>query len=231
VDRGIPAQTRAGARGTRLVAARARAPGAGKRGRVPSSSQAARRSVGPGGLLARLAAALVLAWSLGFLWYLWSLPGPADLARQTDGVVVLTGGSGRLARGVAVMEAGAAQRMLISGVDKTVRPNDLQEVAGVPPRLLACCIDLGFAAQNTRANAEEIAQWAARRQLGSVRVVTANHHLPRAMGEVRARLPAGVALLGDGVPDAKPLAHLAAEYSKLLASRATLLWRRGARAS
>ncbi len=179
--------------------------------------------VGPGGIAARIAAAGLLAWALGFVWYLLALPGPAPLARATDGVVVLTGGSGRLARGVEVMQAGSAKRMLVSGVDKSVRPRDLGSAAGVPATLLACCIDLGFAAENTRANAEEVAEWVARQGHRSVRLVTANHHLPRAMGEVRARLAPEVVVVGDGVPDRKPLAHLAAEYSKLLASRIRLL--------
>jgi uncharacterized SAM-binding protein YcdF (DUF218 family) len=174
----------------------------------------------------RLLATMALAWTLGFLWFLLSLAEPASLASQTDGVAVLTGGPGRVSRGVAVLEQGAARRMLISGVDKAVRPQDLGTLAGVPRALLACCIDLGFAAENTRANAAEVALWVTERELRSVRLVTANHHLPRAMGEVRAQLPGHVVLIGDGVPDRKPITHLASEYSKLLVSRASLVFGR-----
>ncbi len=173
----------------------------------------------------RILTALLLAYALGFVWYLLTLPGPAPAGTQTDGVAVLTGGPGRLARGVAVLEAGAARRMLVSGVNRTVTREGLAAGAGVPGPLLACCIELGFEAHDTRSNAREVAHWAARHRLRSIRLVTADYHLPRAMGEVRAALPPGLALVGDGVADARPLAHLAAEYAKLLASRARLLLR------
>lgn len=178
------------------------------------------------GLVARLFALPVLLLALGFMLFLVTLPGPAPADTRTDGVAVLTGGPGRMARGVAVLEAGAARRMLISGVDSTVRPEELSAGAGIPARLLACCIDLGFEAQDTRANAAEVADWVAAHRVGSLRLVTASHHLPRAMGEVRARLPAEVRLVGDGVADPKPLSHLAAEYAKFLISRARLWWQR-----
>jgi hypothetical protein len=65
--------------------------------------------------LARIAALPVLAWTLGLIWFSLTLPAPAPLAVKSDGVVVLTGGAGRFRRGLAVVEAGAARRMLVSG--------------------------------------------------------------------------------------------------------------------
>ena len=53
-----------------------------------------------------------------------ALPGPAG-AERTDGIVVLTGGPGRLARGFELIERGAAERMLISGVDARCGPEEL----------------------------------------------------------------------------------------------------------
>ncbi|MFN7176942.1 MAG: YdcF family protein [Thermaurantiacus sp.] len=171
-------------------------------------------------------AALVLAWALGLIWFVASLPGPAPAGLRTDGVAVLTGGPGRIVRGAAVVAAGAANRMLISGVDRSVQPHELGAQAGLPRAMLDCCVDLGFAADNTRANAAEVAEWVARQDMRSVRLVTADHHLRRAMGEVRAALPRSVILHGDAVRDPRPLSYLVLEYNKLLASRAILVARR-----
>ena len=52
------------------------------------------------------------------------LPRPAD-DRPTDAIVVLTGGANRIERGLDLLQRGRAKRLLVSGVDRTVRPVDL----------------------------------------------------------------------------------------------------------
>ena len=42
---------------------------------------------------------------------------------------------------------------------------------------------------STRGNAREVAEWARAQRLGSLRVVTAGYHMPRAMLELRRALP------------------------------------------
>lgn len=193
---------------------------------VPAASPRQRRRPSAGALAARLLAAVLLAWALGLVWFVATLPGPAPAGLRTDGVAVLTGGPGRIIRGAAVVAAGSAERMLISGVDRSVQPQELGAQAGLPPALLACCVELGFVADSTRTNAAEVADWVARHEMRSVRLVTADHHLPRAMGEVRAALPRSVRLHGDAVRDPRPLRYLMLEYNKFLVSRALLLARR-----
>ena len=63
--------------------------------------------------LKRIFAALVLVWVLGFLWFTVSLPNPAG-EEKTDAVIVPTGGAGRIAQGLAVLEQGFAEKMLVS---------------------------------------------------------------------------------------------------------------------
>ena len=75
-------------------------------------------------MIVRLAALALLGWVLGFAWFAIFLPEPLD-GRRTDAIVVLTGGPGRIDRGIALMQQGAARRMLISGVDRSVRPGEL----------------------------------------------------------------------------------------------------------
>ncbi|MEY4672029.1 MAG: hypothetical protein RLZZ415_1908, partial [Pseudomonadota bacterium] len=51
--------------------------------------------------LSRVSGLLVLAWALGFVLFAVTLPQPAA-EEPTDAVVVLTGGAGRIERGLEV---------------------------------------------------------------------------------------------------------------------------------
>ena len=68
-------------------------------------------------------AGAVLVWALGFLWFTVALPQPAQ-GETTDAVIVPTGGAGRIAQGLAVLEDGLAQKMLVTGVDPEVTPEE-----------------------------------------------------------------------------------------------------------
>lgn len=52
-------------------------------------------------MIVRLFAVSILGWMLGFAWFAIFLPQPLD-GRQTDAIVVLTGGAGRIDRGIAL---------------------------------------------------------------------------------------------------------------------------------
>ncbi len=170
----------------------------------------------------RLLALMFLALASGLVVFVLSQADAAPDGTRTDGVAVLTGGPGRIDRGVAVLEAGLAGRMLVSGVDQKVRASELAAAAGISPRLLACCIDLGFAADSTRSNADEVARWVERHRFTSIRLVTAGYHMPRAETELRARLPAGVTIVADGVSAPLPPFAMLWEYAKFLGSWVTL---------
>ena len=75
-------------------------------------------------MISRALSALLLIYVLGYALFVVLLPKSAD-DRRTDGIVVLTGGAKRLERGLDLMERRRADRMLISGVDRTVRPVEL----------------------------------------------------------------------------------------------------------
>ena len=75
-------------------------------------------------MISRLLSAALLLYLLGYALFVVLLPRPAD-DRQTDAIVVLTGGPKRIERGLDLMERGRAKRMLISGVARTVRPVEL----------------------------------------------------------------------------------------------------------
>jgi len=160
---------------------------------------------------------LVLVWALGFLWFTVSLPQPAGKVR-TDAVIVLTGAAGRIPQGLAVLDAGLADRMLVSGVAPEVRPAEFAAEFGVSEERMDCCVSLGFAAVDTKGNASEIAAWVEQNEIASLRLVTTDWHMRRAASELDRTLPDGVPVLRDAVPSQPSLASLFLEYHKLLAS-------------
>jgi len=159
----------------------------------------------------------VIIYALGMVWFMNSLPGAAG-AQKTDGIVVLTGGPGRLSRGFQLIEGGTAERMLISGVAEQVRPEELAARYRVPMRLLRCCVELGRDATDTRTNGQEVAEWARRHNMRSIRIVTNDWHLRRARKEIGWRIDGGTQLLSDGVPSPRTFGQLFVEYNKYLVS-------------
>lgn len=145
--------------------------------------------------LARVIATVIAVatlWLGGFLHFVRGLPTvPGDLGPPHDGIVVLTGGPLRLPAGLDLLNAGAAKRLFVSGVNPGVTASMLPGHAE-NSELFDCCVDLGFAATDTATNAVETAAWASMHRARQLIVVTAAWHLPRAMVELRRRLPEAV---------------------------------------
>ena len=164
-----------------------------------------------------LAAAALLVWALGFLLFAVTLPRPADNI-ATDAVIVPTGGAGRIAQGLAVLEAGLAPKLLVTGVDPEVTPEEFAAEFDVDDQTMACCVSLDFVAVDTRGNAAETADWVEANQIRSLRLVTTDWHMRRAAGELDRTLPASVTVVRDAVRSEPSLASLFLEYHKLIAS-------------
>ncbi|PZU56592.1 MAG: hypothetical protein DI547_16060 [Sphingobium sp.] len=173
-------------------------------------------------MIARITAFTGLLWALGFAWFALFLPQPLD-GRASDAIVVLTGGAGRIDRGLSLLRQGAAKRMFISGVDRSVRPRELAVRYDVPERLFDCCITLGREAIDTRSNGLETARWIDRRGYRTVRLITTDWHMRRAGFELRQALPGQVTLLYDAVPSHPSLMMLMKEYNKYILRRAAAL--------
>src|SRR3546814_6329336 len=80
--------------------------------------------------------------------------------------------------------AGAAKTMLISGVDRDVRPRELAVAYNAPEKLFDCCITLGHEAIDTRSNAIETAHWIEKRGYRTVSLITTDWHMRRARFEL-----------------------------------------------
>ncbi len=181
----------------------------------------------PPGLIRRLVSLILLAWILGFLWFALFLPRPAD-ATHTDGAIALTGGPGRIARGLSVLRAHQTQRLLVAGVDSEVTPAQFASEYVVSPLLLACCITLGYESFDTRSNAREASNWVAHNDIHTVRLITTDWHMRRAAFDLRVAAPGLVnsgrlIIIEDAVPSHPSIKVLFIEYNKLLARIAAWL--------
>ena len=173
-------------------------------------------------MIRRILAAVFVIWFLGFLWFAVFLPAPLD-GGKSDAIVVPTGSGGRIEHGLEALRAGRAREMLVTGVDREVKPAEFAAEYDVDAGLMECCISLGFAAVDTRGNASETAEWIAERGYTSLRLVTADWHMRRAHSELARALPADVAIARDAVATEPSLRILFLEYHKLLASWASAL--------
>lgn len=174
-------------------------------------------------------AVLLIAWTAGFLWFAVDVPERIDDEDSpTDAIVVLTGGSERLATGLSLLQRKMGRKLFVSGVYRGVEVTDLLRQARQPVDDLACCIVLGHAADNTIGNAVETAAWMQAEGFHSLRLVTANYHMRRSLMEFRYAMPDAVIVAHPVFPDKVKqnwwrwpgTAHLiATEYTKYLGAQ------------
>ncbi len=142
------------------------------------------------GLPASLLMALIVLWLGGLVWFARSIPTDiADADSTTDAIVVLTGGSLRVQSGLALLAAGKAKKLFVSGVYHSTDVAALLRVSRQSPEHVACCIFLGHEADNTYGNAVETAQWMRSEGFHSLRLVTASYHMPRSLLEFTRAMP------------------------------------------
>jgi len=168
-------------------------------------------------LILRFLATAFLIYAFGFLGFALTLPQP-NTGQETDAVIVPTGGPGRIARGLDVVEEGLARELFVSGVDPEVKSKEFAAEFKVPNRLMKCCVTLGYLAVDTRSNAGEAAQWMQENEFSSVRLVTTDWHMARAASEFAEALPENTVIVRDAVKSTPDLATLFLEYNKLIAA-------------
>lgn len=168
-------------------------------------------------MIRRAASLLLIVWALGFAWFALLLPQPVG-AGKNDAVIVLTGGEGRIARGLEALDKGWAKQILVSGVDPEVRRREFAAEYNVSDPRMTCCVTLENESVDTRSNAAEAARWIAAEKARSVRLVTSDWHMRRAAWELEQTAP-GTLIVRDAVPTRPKLRILFLEYHKLLARR------------
>lgn len=176
---------------------------------------------------------IVLFWVCGLLLYSRTVMTLAPYHGNAEGIVVLTGGDGRIEAGLDILEAHKADRLLISGVHRDVTVEELLALNNGNPAL-APRIELGFIAQDTLGNADETAAWIEAYRIESLIVVTALYHMPRALMHLGHVLPDVALYPYPVVPKAfqntdwllDPVARrfMVQEYNKFLATYPQILF-------
>ncbi|HEX3066142.1 MAG TPA: YdcF family protein [Candidatus Polarisedimenticolia bacterium] len=157
--------------------------------------------------LLRLIVLLAIAWVGGLVLFIARLPEAVEQPEQhTDAIVVPTGGSERLQEGIRLLIHGAAGKLFVSGVNVDTKTADL--VTSLPAdaekpqaSLVDCCIVIGHAADSTMGNAAETAAWMKAQGFHSLRLVTADYHMPRSLLEFRRAMPGAEILINPVFPD------------------------------
>lgn len=179
-------------------------------------------------ILAGIAALLWLAGLQAFVAHIETLAEPAigSALESTDAIVVLTGGSERVSTGLALLRAGKGKKLFISGVHAGLTLDEILGNQAAPKPLRDCCIVLGHAAGSTLGNAEETREWLRHQNAHSLRLVTANYHMPRSLLIFHAAMPEMTIIAHPVAPDSVKLegwwAHpgtaslLVTEYTKYL---------------
>jgi uncharacterized SAM-binding protein YcdF (DUF218 family) len=107
---------------------------------------------------------------------------------QTQAIVVLTGGSGRLDEGLRLLAKDPKLLLFVSGVYEGNEVRHLLKLSKQRPSVLEARIAIGNAI-NTHENSLETATWVLKNKIQSLRLVTAAYHMPRSLLEFENVLP------------------------------------------
>lgn len=132
---------------------------------------------------------VAVVWIFGLFQFADEIPARVvDETTRTDAIVVLTGGSLRLGKGLDLLSQGLADNLFISGVYQGIDVRKLLKIVKRKPEELENSISIGIAT-NTTGNAMETRVWMASGKFRSMRLVTAAYHLPRSLLEFRNAMP------------------------------------------
>jgi uncharacterized SAM-binding protein YcdF (DUF218 family) len=171
---------------------RARTKG-GDAGQVPDPPQRGSAALallsGVGRSVIAICAVVAVVLAAGFAWFLHGLPADEiALARDADGIVVLTGGASRITDAIELLAAGRGKRLLISGANRATTSGEISRLNPEYGPIVSCCVDFDRSL-NTLGNAIETKHWVQSRGFRSLIVVTSNYHMPRALAEIAHQLP------------------------------------------
>ena len=114
------------------------------------------------------------------------------IAPNAKYIIVATGGSNRILKGLQLTQFENDRKMLITGVGKGIQKEDIAKAILAnenQKQILNCCVDLGLSALNTQGNAHESYRWLKRHRAQSTFLVTANYHMPRLVLEFEKIAP------------------------------------------
>ena len=131
---------------------------------------------------------------------------------------MLTGRVERLDAGFALLRAGLAERLLVSGVGEGADHEQLARLRAGDPALYDARVALDEASITTADNARAAAAWAAAQGDRRLLVVSSAWHLPRGL-VLLGRAAPGVTLLPAAATGPWPWTDLPLEWAKYLWTR------------
>lgn len=141
----------------------------------------------------------ILVWAAGFGWFAWHATSmkPHNLNDNASAIVVLTGGDGRIKEGLNLFAARRGFYLYITSVFEGISESDIREKWQGQTELPECCIILDTKAETTAQNAKETQAWITalaaneetKGRIESIRLVTSNYHMPRALIDFQRLLP------------------------------------------
>ena len=131
----------------------------------------------------------VAVWLVGFVAFALYVNNLTVVDNvKTDAIVVLTGGSERVAVASELFRQNKAKKLFISGVGggANIKAMTGTDVIADDKKDF---IELGRYASNTRENAIETAEWVTKSGIKSILLVTAYYHMPRSYLEFSKKMP------------------------------------------
>lgn len=168
-----------------------------------------------------MAGGLVVVYLLGLALFVVLLPVPfTTLPPHLGGLATFTGGAGRVATTLRLMQEGFQGPVLISGIHPRSQLADIEALADLPTPLSNAqrqqvMLD---AASTTRENIESLNLWATTTRLNRVGVITSTYHAARVQLLGWWLAPRLQLVLLPVQPDDTRFRVLLREYHKLLAS-------------
>lgn len=126
-------------------------------------------------------------WVIGFVLFTARVLSdePEYPKVKTDAVVIFTGTDDRIAEGLKLFARRRADKVLISGVYRYLEKEPfLKKWQERISLTIPCCVDLGYRAEDTTGNAQEVSEWVESNGVKSVRLVTSDYHMPRSYIEL-----------------------------------------------
>jgi len=127
-----------------------------------------------------------ILWALGWLWFATNiaLAAPDKITQKYDAIAVLTGGNGRVNKGLDLLADGVSDKLFISGVNEGTTAKDILNSWKNRNGRTPCCFTLGYKATDTMGNAAEVKEWVIENKISNLLLVTSSYHMTRAHLEI-----------------------------------------------
>lgn len=129
---------------------------------------------------------LILLFFLYFFKYVINVNNSTKNSYENksyDAAIVLTGDKYRINKGLELINKNIVDNLLISGVNKNINKNLIQQKFTDSKAIFDCCIEIEHISRNTFENARESYSWMKNKNFNSLIIITSNYHLPRAQLE------------------------------------------------